>query len=302
MKKKFYLKFVTFVTAIIFLIDKFTQIIFSKQNVKNFLPKTHDIIEKKQYYTANIDNKILNFFCPSELSLIRVQTLYTKEPETLNWINDFKVDNEKLIFWDIGSNIGLYSIYAATKHEHLNIISFEPSTSNTRILSRNISINNLSDKIKIFQLPLCDKPNIFSNFNETNFIEGGAESSFDNKIDYRGKILTPDRIKNKYQIFGTSIDHLIENKILDAPDYIKIDVDGIEHLILSGAKNLLKDRKLKEILIELTPEFYSQINLIEDILLNSGFKKTISTNKNLLINPNYKLKPGETVNSIFKRT
>ena len=91
-------------------------------------------------------------------------------------------------------------------------------------------------------------------------------------------------------------------KILDIPDYIKIDVDGIEHLILSGAKNLLKDRKLKEILIELTPEFYSQINLIEDILLNSGFKKTISTNKNLLINPNYKLKPGETVNSIFKRT
>ena len=56
--------------------------------------------------------------------------------------------------------------------ENLNVVSFEPSTSNTRILSRNISINKLSDKIKIFQLPLCDKADVISFFNETQFTEG----------------------------------------------------------------------------------------------------------------------------------
>jgi FkbM family methyltransferase len=300
-KKYFYFKFVTFVAFIIILLDKITQILFKKQNLKNFLPKIHDMIEKKQYYSTKISNENLNFFCPSEMSLIRVQTLYTKEPETLNWMNEFDVDNEKSIFWDIGSNIGLYSIYAATMHKNLNVISFEPSTSNTRILSRNISINNLSDKIKIFQLPLSDKADIISNFNETQFIEGWSHSTFDNEIDELGEILTPDRIKNKYQIFGTSIDHLIEKNILDSPNYIKIDVDGIEHLILSGAKKLLKNKELKEILVELAPDNNDQYNFVEKILLENNFEKILSTNKRLLKDPNYKLKKGETLNTIFKR-
>ena len=302
MKKYFYLKFVSFVASTIILLDKIIQILFKNQNLKNFLPKIHDIIEKKQYYTIKINNKSIKFFCPSEISLIRMQTLYIKEPETLNWIDNFKIDSEKSIFWDIGSNIGLYSIYAAIMYENLNVISFEPSTSNTRILSRNISINNLSDKIKIFQLPLSDKADVISNFHETHFLEGGAESTFDKEIDYTGKILTSDRIKNKYQIFGTNIDYIIEKNILDAPDYIKIDVDGIEHLILSGAKNLLKNKKLKEVIIELTPENDSQYKFVEKILLENNFAKTLSTNKNLLKNQNYKLKSGETVNSIFKRS
>ena len=42
----------------------------------------------------------------------------------------------------------------------------------------------------------------------------------------------------KYSLFGTTINYLIENKILEIPDYIKIDVDGIEHLILVGGNNI----------------------------------------------------------------
>ena len=77
-----------------------------------------------------------------------METFFTKEPETLKWIDSFN-DNKKIIFWDIGANIGLYSIYAALKHSDIEIISFEPSTSNLRILSRNISINKLEEKMKI---------------------------------------------------------------------------------------------------------------------------------------------------------
>ena len=38
-----------------------------------------------------------------------------------------------------------------------------------------------------------------------------------------------------YDLFGVNIKFLLDNKLLDIPDYIKIDVDGIEHLILEGA-------------------------------------------------------------------
>ena len=87
-----------------------------------------------------------------------------KEPETLEWIDSFqrKLKNSVLGY---GANIGLYSVYAAIKFKHIDVISFEPSTSNTRTLSRNISINDLEDKISIFPLALSDKENIISYFN-----------------------------------------------------------------------------------------------------------------------------------------
>ena len=43
---------------------------------------------------------------------VACEHFYKKEPETLQWISEFS-NNEKTIFWDIGSNIGLYSIYNA---------------------------------------------------------------------------------------------------------------------------------------------------------------------------------------------
>ena len=49
----------------------------------------------------------------------------------------------------------------------------------------------------------------------------------------------------RYKLLGRNLEHLLKNKILDIPDYIKIDVDGIEHLILEGAGQFLEEKKLK---------------------------------------------------------
>ena len=96
--------------------------------------------------------------------------MFTKEPETLEWIDGFD-KKDKITFWDVGANIGLYSVYAATKFDNIDVTAFEPSTSNLRILSRNISENNLNNKIKINQLPLTDKNNKFLEMQESEFIE-----------------------------------------------------------------------------------------------------------------------------------
>ena len=97
-------------------------------------------IEITGYEKIPKDGGIL--FSPNHLIKWRVDTFYNKEPETLDWINKF-INTNPIIFWDIGANIGLYSLYAAIKHKNCEVISFEPSTSNLRILSRNIYINNL---------------------------------------------------------------------------------------------------------------------------------------------------------------
>ena len=287
------------VSRVLILIDLIFRKIF---DIYQFLPSIHDLIESKQYYEKMINNKKIIFFCPSRQSFGRVQSFYKKEPETLNWINNFQSNNsDNIVYWDIGANIGLYSIYAAIKFKNIEIISFEPSTSNTRTLSRNISINNLESKISIFPLALSDKKNIISYFNETRFSEGSSISNFNSNIDYRGETVKKNQIKNKYNLFGTNIDNLILNKILTVPNYIKIDVDGIEHLILKGAKNLLKNKLLKEISIEMNPTYVKQYEFINNIMEENNFKKVASLNARLLSDKNYKLKSNETVNEIFKR-
>ena len=78
-------------------------------------------------------------------------------------------------------------------------------------------------------------------------------------------------------------------------------MDGIEHLILKGAKNLLKNKDLKEFSIEMNPTYVKQYEFINNIMEQNNFKKVASLNRRLLSDKNYKLKLNETVNEIFKR-
>ncbi len=226
-------------------------------------------IEKDSYEKIKLkSNKDLIFFSPNFLINLLIRDFYSKEPETLEWIDNFDKKG-KIIFWDIGSNIGLYSVYAAATIENIEVISFEPSTSNLRILSRNISINNLEKKIKIFQLPLGLNKNQFLEFSERKFNEGESHNSLDKNIDFEGKKLDP---MNSYQVLSTNIDQVIDDKILDIPNYIKIDVDGIEHLILKGGIKLLKNTKISEIQIEINENYSEQLNSVMKIMNECLFK------------------------------
>ena len=211
--------------------------------------------------------KSIKFFIPNKVVEWRVDTFFTKEPETLEWINSFE-NNDETIFWDIGANIGLYSIYNALKNYKSSTFAFEPSTSNLRVLSRNISINDLEHKIKIFTNPLSNVTNKILLMQESNFIEGGALNTFGANFDFEGKKNT---VNMKYSLMGTSIGHILKNKILPFPTYIKIDVDGIEHLILDGAADFLKDKRLKSISVEINENFKEQYNQIMKIMKNNQF-------------------------------
>ena len=96
----------------------------------------------------------MKFYIPNRLIDWRIKSFYTKEPETLEWIDSFE---EGSCFWDIGANIGLYSIYSASKINKIKVFSIEPSTSNLRVLSRNISINSFQDRISVLPFALSDK-------------------------------------------------------------------------------------------------------------------------------------------------
>ena len=75
---------------------------------------------------------------------------------------------------------------------------------------------------------------------------------------------------------GTTIDYLVKNKVIEKPDFIKIDVDGTEHMILEGAKNTLKDKNIKSILVEVNKNFKSQHLAILKTMESNNFKISLN--------------------------
>lgn len=208
------------------------------------------IIKNETVYT---DQKTkLKFFIPNVLTYRRAKSLFSSEPETIEWINSFKPNT---IFYDVGSNIGLYTIYAGSLNKNISVYSFEPSTNNLRVLSRNIYLNNFHNNIKIIPIPLSNKDGQFNLMKDQIFCEGGALNQYGVDYDFEGK--KNSNIGNVYQVLGFSLNYFMNSEIIKKPDYIKIDVDGIEHLILEGA-SLLKNLSNIEILIEINDNFIEQ--------------------------------------------
>ena len=63
--------------------------------------------------------------------------LVGREPETIDWIDGFEVP---CTFWDIGANVGAYTLYAALR-PGISTLAFEPSPASYAALCRNIEVN-----------------------------------------------------------------------------------------------------------------------------------------------------------------
>lgn len=240
---KFYIWFVKFLIKDILL--KFFLLICIKQKYKNyvfynFFDNNDKIINLK--LNSNIK---ASFVSRSLMTEKRYTTLFSKEPDTIDWINSFEQNS---IFYDIGANVGIYSVYASILHKNIDTIAFEPSVFNLEILSKNIYINNLYDRISIYPISLDIKKNQ-NQFNMSKVEVGGALSGFGTELD---EFNNQRDITFKYKTFSQSLDDFVDEYNLKLPNYIKIDVDGIELSILNGAIKILNSNNLKSILIENT--------------------------------------------------
>lgn len=207
---------------------------------------------------------LIKYYCMGWLPIWRSKTLFTKEPETISWIDSM---NKNDVLWDIGSNVGLYSVYAGLKG--LKVYAFEPSALNTFLISKNIEINNLKENVLLFPIAISDR-NQFGFLNMSSTVLGGAFNEF-NKTNLKTvgeeehKMLTVF----KQGMFSYSIDELIEDYKFEIPKYIKIDVDSIEDKILYGGSKILRNKKVKGLLVELV-ETEDRTQKIIDFLSERG--------------------------------
>ena len=255
-----------------YFVNIFVNILFLFNIGRYFLEKLQLNIGKKRKKVFYKNNEYF-FHVPNRINLWRTQTFLTKEPDTIRWIENFKVNS---VFWDVGANIGLYSCFAS-RQKKAKTFAFEPSVFNLEVLSKNIYCNNLSDKIIIIPLSLTSETKI-SSFNMSKIEVGGARSSFSENYDEEGNVFNP---VFKYNTLGISGNDFVKKFNIDKPDYIKIDVDGIEYLVLNGLSEILDDTS--SILIEVTESFKSKKKKIKEFLEHRGFtiEKNEFSEKNL---------------------
>jgi FkbM family methyltransferase len=214
----------------------------NKARIKRLLSSSLGLINVSDEQVFLKDGNTLTFHCLNDLTRWRVQTFFEKEPETLEWIDSFEKND---IFWDIGANMGLYTVYAASRGAR--VLAFEPSGANFYVLNMSILKNNFSDVATAYCIAFNDQERL-GNLLMKNFEFGGALSSFDSTVGFDGKNFIPHV---KQGMIGYSIDRYISLFKPSFPNHIKIDVDGIEDKIVAGAPLTLADRRLKSLSIEL---------------------------------------------------
>ena len=205
----------------------------------------------------------VNLYLSSGTSLTRYRavTFSSKEPDTLEWISKFQKGSN---FWDIGANVGIYTVYAALKTE-ARVVAFEPIPASVRALCRNIKLNQIQDRVVVVPMPLAERTEV-RELSIPSDEAGISHVAFGVDYGFSGKT---HQYSTKTNFPGISWVDLISLYELPNPNYVKLDVDGIEHLILSGADNLL--REVKELLVEVNYDFVEQREAVESIMKEKGF-------------------------------
>lgn len=204
----------------------------------------------------------VHFCVVNSVSAWRAQTVMTKEPGTISWIEQFAPGE---VFLDIGANVGTYSLCAA-RFRGMRVFAFEPESQNYGLLNLNIHQNGLDEAVTAYCVALSDRTSFDSLF-LSRFEAGAACHTFGESVS---PDLEPMRPAYRQGCFATTVDALIEQAVLPVPNHIKIDVDGLEHKVIAGARKTLEDRALRSVLVEVNTGLEQHWEAV-DLMLALGF-------------------------------
>lgn len=127
---------------------------------------------------------------------------------------------------DVGSNIGLFTIFSSIKRNASMVYAFEPIKTIIELLDSNIRLNGISDKVKIINKGLGDT-------------EGTFEMSISNENIASSSMVFDRDGNNNESVLITTLDSFIESESIQQINFIKVDIEGAERLFLEGAQGTL---------------------------------------------------------------
>ena len=148
------------------------------------------------------------------------------------------------LYVDIGANIGVHVLFASMLvGPEGKVIAVEPHPTIGRLLTDNLEINGLLERVKVIAAAASDSKGktSFEYFPQHSAMSGFRVSA-ERIADFRG---TPETI----EVSTVTLDSIV-SEAGRAPALVKIDVEGFEHLVLKGAKKVLASGEDTAFLIE----------------------------------------------------
>lgn len=183
----------------------------------------------------------MTFYLPNTHVAWRVESMYTKEPDTVAWIRTMQPGE---IFYDVGANVGLYTLLAAK--QGLHVYAFEPESQNFAVLIRNLAFNQpLCAKAVAFPFCISNEQRV-DTLRLSSLMPGGSCHSFASDLNYKREV---KEWAYKQGTVGFTLDSLVYEVGMPCPTHLKVDVDGFEDRVVEGASRVLAE--VRSVLLEL---------------------------------------------------
>jgi FkbM family methyltransferase len=167
------------------------------------------------------------------------------------------------VVWDIGSSIGIYSLFAShVTGSHGKVYAFEPEPNSYNFLKRNCKLNK-PDNLTLFNFAIGD-------VNSESYLYSSKNGCASHSL-----ICGSNLSRKGVSVRIHSGDYLVEEEKVSFPNVVKIDVEGAECKVLSGMHRILSDPRCRFVLLEVHPKKLLNIGKspldIRSNLLDSGF-------------------------------
>lgn len=189
------------------------------------------------------------FECETDIERYRADTLFTKEEGTVRWLRAQCKSGD--IVYDIGANIGIYTVIAARLVCPNGIVyAFEPHAPTAAHLTQNVLLNGQEKLVRVKCLALHSSQGYFQ-FNYTSHKPGSSGHQLGHLESESGQEFKPVASE---VVQAVTIDALIQTQAIDPADLVKLDVDGNELKILYGMRQLFTKTPPRSVQIEMHPQ------------------------------------------------
>ena len=151
-------------------------------------------------------------------------------------VQDVFAENVKpgMVVWDVGANIGFYSLIASRLVGDGEVVAFEPLPVNLRALARNLELNAITN-VRLVEVALGERAGTA----ELQLLASQTWAKLDTSADtaFQQEAVASSVIEVQVSTLDAQ---LLE---LSPPDFVKIDIEGAEVAALRGAPTLLGEHR-----------------------------------------------------------